>query len=185
METPSKLIVRVDEVPEEPASVTEEAAAIEPEEETAEGSLEEEPVVEVRQVTPPEDVIVVEPNITAGMIEAEKDVYNAFRNYILNEEIYSLDRYASGHRSSVYHAAALFALAEMHYRRGTMKEMTIKAYEDIIRAYPLSKYASYASHRIEQLERDLPYAARDLRFYTIRFDLPPITDYRELEPYKK
>ncbi len=145
----------------------------------------EEPVVELRKPVLPEDEIAFEPNITKKMIESEKGVYKTFRDYILKEEIQLLDRYCSAHRTSIYHASGLFALAELRYKTRHIKEMTIKAYRDVIRLYPKSKHASYASHRLDQITRNLPYEAYSLKYYSVEYNLPPLYDYRELEPYKE
>lgn len=151
-----------------------------------EEDISEEPVVELRETVEKieEDEIMVEPNITRKMIEKERDLYNAFRDYILKEEIQLLDRYCSEHRTSIYHAAGLFSLAELRYKAGYIKEMTKKAYRDVIMLYPRSKYASYASHRLDQIERNLPYTTYSLRYFYLEYNLPPLFDYRELEPYK-
>ena len=171
---------------EEELTFPEEEVAFEGEEETPEEPEETpEPVVEVRAPVSPEEKIVFEPNITKKMVETEKDVYKAFRDYILREDMQLLDRYCSEHRTSIYHVGSLFALAELRYKNRHIKEMTMKAYRDVIRLYPRSKYASYASHRLEQLERRLPYSAYNLRYFYREYNLPPLFDYRELEPYKE
>lgn len=174
------------ELPEEkPIAEDEETfeAEIAEPEEVAEEDLE--PVVEMRKAASAEDEIVVKPNITRKMIDSEKDAYKAFRDYILDEEIQLLDRYCSDHKTSIYHVAGLFALAELRYKNRHIKEMTIKAYRDVIRIYSRSKYASYASHRLDQLDKNLPYTAYTLKYFYIEYNLPPLYDYRELEPYKK
>jgi hypothetical protein len=157
--------------------------------EPAEAALDEdadlEPVVALREAEKSDAEDTVAPNVTRKMVEAEKGVYSSMRDYILSQEIQRLDRYCSTHASSIYHAAGLFALGELRYKNRSMKEMTIKAYRDVISLYPRSKYASYSSHRIEQVERNLPYESRDLRYYTTHYNLPPLYDYRELEPYKQ
>ena len=63
--------------------------------------------------------------------------------------------------------------------------MTIKAYRDVIKLYSRSKYASYASHRLDQIKRNLPYRTYSLRYYSVEYNLPALYDYRELEPYKE
>lgn len=144
------------------------------------------PVVELRiPAKLKEDEIVVEPNITRKMIEAEKNSHDTLRDYILHEEVQLLDRYCSTHRTSIYHAAGLFALAEMRYKARSMEEMTKQAYRNVMRLYPRSKYASYASHRMDQLGRNMPYETRSLGYYSREYNLPDLFDYRELEPYKK
>ncbi|MEE8360394.1 MAG: PilZ domain-containing protein [Candidatus Omnitrophota bacterium] len=188
----AKVQIKEDEIEEEPESVlmeeAEEVFLLGPEEEEA--ALEEseeflEPVVELRSpsVDPGEELVA--PNVTRSMVESEQDIYRTLRNYILTDETHLLDRYCSTHKRSIYHAASLFALAEMRYKNGSMKEMTLNAYRDVIKLYSRSKYASYASHRIEQVDRNLPYGMRTLKYYAQNYNLPPLFDYRELEPYKK
>jgi hypothetical protein len=172
------------------AEEADEEAPLEESAEAEEGAADEylvdlEPVVELRRQAESEDDIVVEPNITRKMIEAEEDVYTTLRDYILADEIQLLDRYCSSNKTSIYHAAGLFALAELRYKNSAMKEMTIKAYKNVISKYPRSKYASYASHRTEQLEKSLPYTTYGLGHFRKTYNLPPLYDYRELEPYKK
>lgn len=173
------------EIPVVEKELTAEAEEAEPEEETIEAEETLEPVVELREPTKAEDEIVFEPNITRKMVESEKEVYKTFRDHILEEDIQLLDRYASLHRTSIYHAAGLFALAELRYKNRHIKEMTMKAYRDVISLYPNSKYASYASHRLEQIKRNLPYQTHTLGYYYREYNLPSLFDYRELEPYKE
>jgi hypothetical protein len=174
---------------EEPMATIEEGAELEEDLEGLEEPeiIEEflEPIVELRRPARSDDEIVVEPNITRKMIKSERDVFNTLRDYILAEEMHLLHRYCSTHRTSIYHAAGLFALAELRYKNKSMKEMTMKAYRDVITLYPRSKYASYASHRMEQIKRNLPYESRGLKYYATNYNLPPLFSYRELEPYKK
>jgi len=184
-ETQKVKVLEATVMEEEPVFPEEEAVS-EDEEETLETPEETPgPVVEIRTPVLPEEEIVFEPNITKKMVETEKDIYRAFRDYILREDMQLLDRYCSDHKTSIYHAASLFALAELRYKNRHIKEMTMKAYRDVIRLYPRSKYASYASHRLEQLERNLPYGAYSLRYFYREYNLPPLFDYRELEPYKE
>ncbi len=167
----------------ETAPRTEETEAAEAVEEVEDVLLE--PEVKLRSPEASDDDIVVKPNITRRMIKSEKDVYNTLRYYLLGEEIQLLDRYCSTHKASIYHAAGLFALAEMRYKNRSVKEMSMKAYRDVIRLYPTSKYASYASHRLDQIEKNQPYESRTLRYLAVNYNLPALFDYRELEPYKK
>jgi len=175
--------VEEEEMVEEEVLEPDEPDEAEPTEDEVEEILE--PIVELRAPQPIEDEIVVEPNITRKMIDSESQIYKTFRDYILKEETQLLDRYTSLHRMSIYHAASLFALAELRYKKGHIKEMTQKAYRDVIKLYPQSKYASYASHRLEQITNNLPYNTRSLRYYSIEYNLSPLYDYRELEPYKE
>lgn len=145
----------------------------------------DEPVVEVRQDTAPEDEILFEPNITRGMVEKEKSILKSFRDYVLREDIGKLNRYCSDHKSSIYHAGGLFAVAELSYKAKRAKEDTTEAYEEVIALYSGSKYASYASHRLDQLETNLQYGVYTLKHFYNEYNLPPLFDYRELEPYKE
>ncbi|NQT06092.1 MAG: PilZ domain-containing protein [Candidatus Omnitrophica bacterium] len=147
--------------------------------------IESEPIVMLRKTDLTEEDAESGLKITRDMIASEANVYKAFRNYILEEEIQRLDRYSSTHRTSIYHAASLFALGELRYKKRHIKEMIIKVYRDVIKLYPRSKYASYASHRLDQIERNLPYNAYSLRYYSLEYNLPTMYDYRELEPYKE
>lgn len=177
---------RTDEVLLEDVDIAEaEEVIIEAEEQVESPEDTDLPTVELREPVSPEDEIVVEPNITRAMIESEKNVRNTLRDYILRDDIQLLERYTSGHKASIYHAAALFAIAEIRYKNMYMEEMINKAYRDVIRLYPGSKYASYASHRLEQVEGHIPYSTRSLRYYYMQYSLPPLLDYRELEPYKE
>ncbi|MFH1753339.1 MAG: PilZ domain-containing protein, partial [Candidatus Omnitrophota bacterium] len=144
-----------------------------------------EPVVELRKTVSDPGEELVAPNVTRDMVESERDTYKILRDYILAEEVHLLDAYCSTHKRSIYHAAGLFALAEMRYKSASMKEMTLKAYRDVITLYPRSKYASYASHRLEQAGKNLPYDRYNLKYYMSNYNLPPLFDYRELEPFKK
>ncbi len=145
----------------------------------------DEPVVKVRQDTAPEDEILFEPNITRGMVDEEKKALKSFRDYILREDIAKLSKYCSSHKSSIYHAGGLFAVAELSYKAKKAKDDTTEAYEEVIALYPGSKYASYASHRLDQLETNLQYGIYTLKHFYNEYNLPPLFDYRELEPYKE
>lgn len=189
-ETQPVLLPATTEIPVPPEKEAEELSPVAVEEEVEAGEEEEisEPVVEMRAAAGTAsggDEIVVEPNITRKMINDEKDILKTFRDYILKDEIQLLDRYCSLHKGSIYHAAGLFAMGELRYKRGHIKEMIMKAYSDVIKLYPDSKYASYASHRLEQLARNLPYESRSLKYFHTEYNLPPFFDYRELEPYKE
>lgn len=120
--------------------------------------------------------------IAADRLRAEDANYNKFRELILNEKIQSLSAYVSSHRSSIYHAAGLFALAELRYKYGerTLARVT---YIQVIEIYPQSKYALYASHRLEQLTRNYRYEHYTLKYFYDNYSLPELFDYRDIDPY--
>lgn len=120
--------------------------------------------------------------ISAERLKSEEVNYNKFRELILNEKILSLDAYISAHRSSVYHAAALFALAELRYKHGD-RILAVVDYNEVIRLYARSKYALYSSHRIEQLNKNCNYGLYTLRDFYVTYRLPELFDYRDIEPY--
>ena len=113
--------------------------------------------------------------ISSERLKAEEVNYDKFRELILNEKIQALSVYVSTHRSSIYHAASLFALAELRYKYGD-RTLAPVTYEKVIEMYPKSKYALYSSHRLEQLNSNYYYGA---------YDLPDLYDYRDIEPYMK
>ncbi len=120
--------------------------------------------------------------ISEDRLMAEEANYNKFRELILNEKIQSLSAYVSTHRSSIYHAAALFALAELRYKSGerTLAEVN---YKQIIEFYPRSKYALYSSHRLDQLRSNYVYEHNTLQDIYNQYSLPELSDYRDIEPY--
>lgn len=115
-------------------------------------------------------------------LSAEEANYEKFRELILNEKIQSLSAYVSSHRSSIYHAAALFALAELRYKQGGGALAEVN-YNQIIEFYPRSKYALYSSHRLAQIRRNLPYETYTLNDFYNTYSLPELFDYRNIEPY--
>ena len=123
--------------------------------------------------------------ITDKMIEGETRTYSKFRDYILGEDIQLLSRYCYQHKSSIYHAASIFALAELQYKHKQSWELVKNAYEEVIGRYPMSKYATYASYRIDQIKRRLPYEVYTLKYFYTVYSPPPLLDYRDIEPYKR
>ena len=123
--------------------------------------------------------------LTLDIEKAEDAVYKKIRDHILKENIQLLERYCSRNKSSRYHAAALFALAELRYKHANNEVSIENAYENLIDRYPRSKYATYSSHRLEQLNKNLPYEAYSLRYFYSTYNLPPLFDYREIEPYEE
>ena len=131
-----------------------------------------------------EEEEVVEEEISAERLKDEEVNYNKFREYILNEKLQSLAAYVSSHRSSIYHAASLFALAELRYKHGD-KILAGESYEQVIERYPESKYALYASYRLQQLRNNNDYEDYGLRYYYLMHNLSELFDYRNIEPYVK
>lgn len=187
--------IRFSEMEAELESITEEKNAIQEEldyleeeiipeetpEEAPEETVEEEPASEEEDA--PEET--TEPNITDKMLKDEAFAYEKFRDYILKEDIQLLDRYCYQHESSMYHAASLFALAELRYKHKNDWLTVENTFKEVIKNYPKSKYASYASHRIEQIKKRLGYSTYTLRYFYMTYGLPLLLDYREIEPYKK
>ncbi len=122
------------------------------------------------------------PEISEKRLKAEEPNYNKFRELILNEKIQSLSAYVSTHRSSIYHAAALFALAEIRYKHDE-RALAIVSYNEVIGLYPRSKYALYSSHRLEQMRRNYNYVMHTLKDFYDDYNLPELFDYRNIEPY--
>ncbi len=118
----------------------------------------------------------------AERIKLEEGVYKRFKELILDGKIQPLSAYVSAHRGSIYHAAALFALAELRYKAGDMS-LAEANYIQIVELYPKSKYALYASHRLEQVRRKHNYIRYSLRDLCEMYNLPELFDYREIEPY--
>jgi len=119
------------------------------------------------------------------MLEEETHTYSKFRDYILGENIQLLDRYCYQHKSSIYHAASIFALAELRYKHRQGWELVENAYEEVIKRYPMSKYATYASYRIDQIKKRLPYEVYTLKYFYTVYSPPPLLDYRDIEPYRR
>jgi len=142
--------------------------------------LEEELLIDEDEV---EEIEEEEFGITKEMIEDEVEIYKKFRDYILKGDIQLLDRYCYQHRSSIYHAAGLFALAELRYENRHDWKSIENSYQEVIKRYPQSKYATYSSHRLKQIERRLAYSTYSLRYFYILYNLPPLFDYREIEPH--
>ena len=115
-------------------------------------------------------------------IKLEEGVYKRFKELILDGKIQPLSAYVSAHRGSIYHAAALFALAELRYKAGDMS-LAEANYVQIVELYPRSKYALYASHRLEQIRRKDNYIRYSLRELCEKYNLPELFDYRSIEPY--
>jgi len=120
----------------------------------------------------------------ASRLKSEEPNYDKFSELILNERIQGLDAYLSGHRGSIYHAAALFALAELRYKY-TDKALAEVNYDEVITLYPKSKYALYSSHRLDQLRRNYNYDYYTLRDFYDEYNLPELFDHRNIEPYIK
>jgi len=114
----------------------------------------------------------------------EKPNYDKFKEYILSEKLQSLAVYLYSHKSSVYYAASLFALAELRYKYDD-KILARENYEEIIENFPNSKYALYASHRLDQLNENDNYESVTLRRLYEEYNLPELFDYRNIEPYVK
>ena len=149
------------------------------EEQIARETMEREEEIEIEEVPSKEEVIA---EISEERLKAEETNYNKFRELVLNEKIQSLRAYVSTHRSSIYHAAALFALAELRYKYGERSLAPVN-YNQVIELYPGSKYALYSSHRLEQLRRNYNYEYYMLRDFYDSYNLPELFDYREIEPY--
>lgn len=123
-----------------------------------------------------------ENKVSDERLKSEEENYNKFRELILNEKLQSLSAYVSTHRSSIYHVAALFALAELRYKYGERALAEVN-YNQIIEFYPKSKYAQYASHRMDQLRKNYNYDSYSLQDYFNEYNLPELSDYRNIEPY--
>ncbi|MEA3306055.1 MAG: hypothetical protein U9R52_04495 [Candidatus Omnitrophota bacterium] len=117
-------------------------------------------------------------------LKAEEGNYNRCTKLILNEKIQSLSAYVSAYKSSIYHAAAIFALAELRYkyRKATLAEVS---YNQVVEMYPESTYALYSSHRLEQLRRNYNYGHYTLKYFHDTYNLPKLFDYRRIKPYWK
>lgn len=122
--------------------------------------------------------------ISPERLKSEEDNYKKFRELILDGKIHPLNAYVSSHRGSIYHAAALFALAEMKYKQGD-RSLAEADYMKIVETYPESKYALYSSHRLEQLRRNYNYEVYSLQDLCSEYKLPELFDYRSIEPYYK
>lgn len=139
-------------------------------------------------VTLPEAVIESTPAgenaISSERLKAEEGNYKKFKELILDGKIQPLSAYVSSHRGSIYHAAALFALAEIRYKQGD-RSLAEANYINIVENYPGGKYALYSSHRLEQIRRNLPYDTYSLQDLYNTYKLPGLFDYRSIEPYYK
>jgi TolA-binding protein len=164
--------------------LTEERAALEEQikKESTEGGKEAEIIEEVPPAKETKAAEAGGTGISAERLKAEGVNYNNFRALILNEKMLSLDAYLSAHRSSIYHAAALFALAELRYMHGE-RALSVVNYNEIIELYPKSKYALYSSHRLEQLRKNYNYDYYTLKDFYVAYNLPELFDYRNIEPY--
>jgi TolA-binding protein len=125
---------------------------------------------------------IVTAKISEERIRSEEANYNKFRELILNEKIQSLSAYVSTHRSSIYHTAALFALAELRYKHGGQALAEVN-YNQVIEMYPMSKYALYSSHRLDQIRANDNYDGSTLKNIYTLYNLPELFDYRDIEPY--
>jgi len=162
---------------EESEEIEEEEGEFEPEEFPEETSQIEAEIIEEEDAG--------EYLITDEMLEEETHTYSKFRDYILGENIQLLDRYCYQHKSSIYHAASIFALAELRYKHRQGWELVENAYEEVIKRYPMSKYATYASYRIDQIKKRLPYEVYTLKYFYTVYSPPPLLDYRDIEPYRR
>jgi len=153
------------------------------EEQVAKGEITEEPkgIGTEKGVLEQEEGIQ---EIPEERLMAEEVNYNNFRELILNEKMRSLSAYVSTHRSSIYHAAGLFALAELRYKNGE-RGLAVVSYAQVIEMYPRSKYALYASHRMDQLKKNHPYEFHMLKDFYDSYNLPELLDYRNIKPYIK
>ncbi|MBL7070621.1 MAG: hypothetical protein ISS26_00405 [Candidatus Omnitrophica bacterium] len=122
--------------------------------------------------------------ISEERLMAEEANYAKFRELILNEKVQSLSAYVSTHRSSIYHAAALFALAELRFNYGERSLAEVN-YNQIIEFYPRSNYALYSSHRLDQLRSNRAYEYKSLQDIYNDYNLPELSDYRDITPYIK
>ena len=129
--------------------------------------------------TPREEIAA---RISPERLEAEEANYNKFRQLILNEKIQSLSSYVSSHRSSIYHAAALFALADLRYKYRE-EALAAVSYNQVIELYPKSRYALYSSHRLGQLRMKDHYSRYTLKDFYDTYNLPELFDYRDIKPY--
>ncbi len=168
-----KLETQLEEYEEEPLW-QEEDADIE-----VESAVEETETQEFRDTQEPD---TKEEEGNEERIRSEAVNYARFRESILNEKIQSLDAYLSAHPSSIYHAAALFALAELRYKYGE-KGLAEVNYDEVIELYPNSKYALYSSHRLEQIGKNYNYDYYTLKHFCDTYGLPEFYDYRNVEPY--
>lgn len=150
-----------------------------------EKQAEEQPQeVETPSEATTESAPVNENIIPPERLKAEEGNYKKFKELILDGKIQPLSAYVSSHRSSIYHAAALFALAELRYKQGD-RSLAEANYINIVEVYPRSKYALYSSHRLEQIRRSLTYDAYSLLDLYNMYKLPELFDYRNIEPYYK
>ncbi|MFH0839516.1 MAG: hypothetical protein V1883_00675 [Candidatus Omnitrophota bacterium] len=154
--------------------VTEDKAALE---KSAEEN-EESAIVPVEVESEPPDA----GGISAQRIKLEEGVYKRFNELILDGKIHPLSAYVSAHRGSIYHAAALFALAELRYKAGDAS-LAEANYAQIVELYPRSKYARYASHRLDQIRQKHNYVRYSLKDLCEKYNLPELFDYRSIEPY--
>ncbi len=168
-----ELQARLDELAAEKASLEERIEQVQSEAE--EGQIETEGAPEDKSKTT---------GASKWRLAAEETNYNRFRELILNEKIHSLGAYLSAHRSSIYHAASLFALAELRYKYGE-RSLAAVSYNQVIELYPRSKYALYASHRLDQLNKNYNYEQFTLKYLCDEYNLPELFDYRNIEPYVK
>lgn len=120
--------------------------------------------------------------IPALRIKLEERVCERFKELILDGKIQPLSAYVSAHRGSIYHAAALFALAELRYKAGDTS-LAEANYIRIVELYPGSKYAMYASHRLDQIRRKYNYIRYSLKDLCGMYNLPELFDYRNIEPH--
>ncbi|MBN1872201.1 MAG: PilZ domain-containing protein [Candidatus Omnitrophica bacterium] len=171
---------------EDRANLEEEVEELTLAKEELENIIEQDEGIETGEEEPADEMKedVEEGAISAERLKDEEVNYNKFKEFILNEKIQSLAAYVSSHRSSIYHAAALFALAELRYKYGN-KVLAEESYEQLIARYPDSKYALYSSHRLDQLYRNNNYENYTLRYFYLTYNLPELTDYRNIEPYVK
>ena len=165
-EEKNELQLQLEELAKEKTALEEQIAK-----ETTEASKETEIIEEVPPEKETKTTEVGSAKISTERLKQEEANYNNFRELILNEKILSLDAYLSTHQSSIYHAAALFALAELRYRHGE-RALAAVSYNGIIELYPKSKYALYSSHRLEQLRKNYNYEYYTLRDFYVDYNLP-------------
>lgn len=150
--------------------------------------LEKQSEEETQEVQPEPETAEPEPagenSIPPERLKSEEGNYKKFKELILDGKIQPLSAYVSSHRGSIYHAAALFALAEIRYKQGD-RSLAEANYINIVELYPRSKYALYSSHRLEQIRRTFAYEVYSLRDLCDMFRLPELFDYRNIEPYYK
>jgi len=152
------------------------------EQEVLEQQIEQEELDYPYEFEPEEPAEIDHKKISEERLIAEEANYDKFRELILNEKIQSLSAYVSTHRSSIYHAAALFALAELRYKDGERSLAEIN-YNQIIEFYPRCIYALYSSHRLDQLRAYHGYEYRSLQDFYNNYNLPELYDYRDIQPY--